>query len=350
MAENKDTKKDQSRNEQVSRIITVLRLLENNPRGFTIPQLHSRIAEDFNVVERSIRRDIEALRGVGYDIITIENPDLAERSQVFKLNPTIKVTQQLVLSPGELLALYLAQNMLSPLKDTAFYGDLNNFFKKIDLLIREKDREHLQEVAEEIHFEPGPRWGLGIQPDTVDTIRSACANSQILKIQYNSVNSKTHSERKVGPQFLYFAKGSLYLVAEDFKDHKVKVFSVPRITSAEMTEEEYQGSKVDPENYFNGSFGVYQAQDALSIKLHFLPDAAAFVRERKWHSTQRVVNKSDGSIEMNLEVGLTPDLVQWVLGFGDNVEVLEPEQLKSKIVSSAERVIKKYSVKKKSAA
>lgn len=67
------------------------------------------------------------------------------------------------------------------------------------------------------------------------------------------------------------------------------------------------------------------------------------MKERRWHTSQRVINKSDGTIELSLEVGITPDLVQWVLGFGSSVEVLEPSILKEKLQKAAESVVKKYS-------
>jgi proteasome accessory factor B len=132
-------------------------------------------------------------------------------------------------------------------------------------------------------------------------------------------------------------------VAEDSKDGKVKTFSLPRFRSAEMTDEIYEGRKIDPEAFFANSFGVFHTQEPTQVKLRFSTIAAAYVKERRWHSSQRVISKADGTIELLLDVGITPDLVQWVLGFGNQVEVIEPAQLKDKIVQSAESIINLYS-------
>lgn len=331
-----------ARHDQISRIFLVLQLLEANPRGFTLKQLHERVTQDYEVNDRSLRRDIEALQGIGYEIDLIDNPDDSNKAKLIKLNSTLKATKQLVLNPGELLALYLAKNLLLPLKETAFYQDLEKVFRQIDLVIQEKDREYLKEISEELKFEPGPRWGLGVQPDVVDTVREACTNSQILKFEYRSVNSKSESTRLVGPHFLYFAKGSLYLVAEDLSDNKIKIFSIPRFKTAEMTTDVYSGSKVDPEEFFSKSFGVFQTKEPVKIKLIFANELADYVKERRWHASQRVINKSDGTIEMLLDVGLTPDLVQWILGFGSKVEVIEPSALRDELQKAAEAVFKLY--------
>ncbi len=43
-----------------------------------------------------------------------------------------------------------------------------------------------------------------------------------------------------------------------------------------------------------------------------------------------------------IDVGLTPDLVQWILGFGSKVEVIEPSALRDELQQAAEAVFKLY--------
>jgi predicted DNA-binding transcriptional regulator YafY len=51
---------------------------------------------------------------------------------------------------------------------------------------------------------------------------------------------------------------------------------------------------------------------------------------------------SDHSLDFSLEVGLTPELLQWVLGFGSHVTVLEPKSLQLELVEEARKLITKY--------
>lgn len=69
---------------------------------------------------------------------------------------------------------------------------------------------------------------------------------------------------------------------------------------------------------------------------------APFVKERRWHPSQRVVSKGDGTIIMSLEVAVTPELVQWVLGFGAEAEVIEPRGLQEELMSAADAVGRMY--------
>ena len=56
-----------------------------------------------------------------------------------------------------------------------------------------------------------------------------------------------------------------------------------------------------------------------------------YVRERIWHHSQQVQAQAGGGIQVSLRVGLSPELEAWVLGFGPNVTVLEPEGFRDRI-------------------
>jgi len=188
---------------------------------------------------------------------------------------------------------------------------------------------------------------LGLDPDITETVRAACTERHVLSVAYHTASRGVTTTRKLGPHFLYFAKGSLYLVAEDLNERKVKVFSVPRIENAQMLDEDYNGETVDPEQYFGSAFGVYRGGEAKSVCVRFAPAIASYIRERRWHDSQRVVVKEQGFIELSLEVAITPELTQWILGFGPNAEVLEPKALIEEIQVEARKTVALYQKQKK---
>jgi predicted DNA-binding transcriptional regulator YafY len=311
------------RNSQVLRIYRLLSILEGAPHGLTAVDLESRLHErGFEVGKRTIYRDLEALKAAGFPLEEKGKSD--ENGTRWTLERNAKVNHYLVLNSRELMALYMARSMLAPLRETPFFQDLSSTFDKIADKIGAKAQAFMNEMGDELHFEPGPLWGLGLKPDIIDTLRAAITEGQSLAVVYNSVNSGTSSARNLGPHYLYFAKGSLYLVAEDLGDSVVKIFSVPRMESATMLDQSYTGKVLDPEEFFAGSFGVYRGGASETVRVAFEPAVASYVRERQWHASQKIINKDNGRIEVQFDVASTPELVQWILGFGANAKVLSP--------------------------
>jgi predicted DNA-binding transcriptional regulator YafY len=334
------------RNSQISRIYALLNVLEGAPQGLTVAELTSRVNErGHEASKRTVYRDLEALSSAGFAVSPQGNPSDTNATR-WVLERLTRIGQHFVLSSRELLALYIARGVLTPLKDTPFFQDLDATFKKIELRLGSKGCDYFTELAQEFRFEPGPRWGLGLDPDLLETVRACCAERQLLSVTYASANKQEKRSRRLGPHYLYFAQGSLYLVAEDMEEAKTKVFSVPRMSDAKMMDDAYEGKVTSPESYFDGTFGIFRGGTPVQVRLAFSPTITPFVRERRWHSSQTIVNRGDGSILLSLEVSITPELVQWVLGFGAEVNVIEPDELRSKIIFAAEGVLAQYQKRK----
>ncbi|MBM4254120.1 MAG: transcriptional regulator [Deltaproteobacteria bacterium] len=337
------------RNAQVARIYKILTILEGAPHGLSVADLASHLQDrGFDVGKRTVYRDLDALRAAGFPLEERGKSD--EQGTRWALERAMRVNHYLVLNSRELLSLYLARSVLMPLKDTPFYEDLLSTFHKIEEKLGSKSQVYLRELSDELHFEPGPSWGLGLVPDVVETVRAACTERHRLRVTYSAASSGVTGERELGPQFLYFSKGSLYLIAEDFKDNVTKTFSLARMSAASMLDTPYDGAVTDPDSYFASAFGIYRSSEPVLVKLLFTPALAPFVKERRWHTSQKVIVRDQGRIELSLEVGLTPEIVQWVLGFGANVSVVEPPALQAMIRDEAARVVDLYGRKGERAA
>lgn len=336
------------RNAQVSRIYSILNLLEGTPQGLSVSEITERVNErGHGASKRTVYRDLDALAAAGFPLFPRGEPGGGGGADApgtrWVLERTAKIDKYLVLSPRELVGLYLARSVLSPLRDTPFFDDLERMFKKIEEKLGTKANEHLKDLSSEIHFEPGPRWGLGISPDLLDTVRAVCSEQQMLSCKYTSVKDDHPSERTLGPHYLYFSKGALYLVAEDMKDHQVKTFALARMSDAQMLDAVYEGNKSDPEEHFQNAFGICRTnEDPEEVVLLFSKTVAPFVKERTWHHSQRIVARTGGAIEMRLQVNITLELVNWILSFGPEVIVQAPSHLQGQIISAAEAVVANY--------
>src|SRR5262249_23303180 len=103
------------------------------------------------------------------------------------------------------------------------------------------------------------------------------------------------------------------------------------------------GKIVEPEELFGSSLGIFRGGSPVSVTIDFIPTGGSYVRERQWHSTQRVRALKDGAIRLSLELAVTPDLIQWILGFGPHAVVHEPELLRKKVIEEARGILTNYS-------
>ena len=332
------------RNNQVARILSILDLLEGNQNGMSVTELYDRVKDrGFELGKRTIYRDLEALSLAGFPLFPEEGSD--ENATRWRLERSTRINQYFVLTARELFALFLARGALIPLRDTPFYEDLQNIFKKLEEKLGTKQKEYISEMCAEVKFEPGPQWGLGLNPEVLETVRAACSERQVISCEYFSVNSQKESSRKLGPHYLYYARGGLYLVAEDFSDSKVKVFALPRMKSAVLLDEVYEGEIKTPEDLFEGAMGVYTGQSAEKVTIEFDAEVAHFIRERRWHASQRITNHEKGKIRVHLEVASTPELISWIMGFGPSAKVVEPVALAERIAVVAIETAAQYQKK-----
>jgi predicted DNA-binding transcriptional regulator YafY len=72
------------------------------------------------------------------------------------------------------------------------------------------------------------------------------------------------------------------------------------------------------------------------------PAAACYVRERVCHPTQQFKDLAGGRLEMTLRVNHLLEVKRWVMSFGPDCEVLEPEQLRSEVAAELLQAVRQY--------
>jgi predicted DNA-binding transcriptional regulator YafY len=78
------------------------------------------------------------------------------------------------------------------------------------------------------------------------------------------------------------------------------------------------------------------------VKLRFSPRAAWRARESRWHPTQEIEDTDDGGCLLTLTVASLMEVGRWVRGWGDEVEVLAPEELRDELRREAVRLARAY--------
>jgi len=66
------------------------------------------------------------------------------------------------------------------------------------------------------------------------------------------------------------------------------------------------------------------------------------IEDRHWHSSQEYSEADNGSLILELQVGLSPELISWIFSWNEYVDVLSPPELIETMSKKVNRIKKKY--------
>ncbi|MGL5834991.1 MAG: helix-turn-helix transcriptional regulator [Waterburya sp.] len=233
------------------------------------------------------------------------------------------------LSQGELFALTLGARMLEAYAGSTYVEELKSAIARLSERLPEKTLVNLQQIADErIVFRSGAEI-LNLNPQIWEDLVSAIRKSQKVWMSYYAATSNSRSQRIVEPYFLDIYRGTNpYLIAfcnwrQSFRD-----FRIDRIEELKVLDVKF---KRDPsfnaKEYLKQRFQYESGERIFEIEIWFDVATAPFIRERRWHSSQDLVEHSDGSLTLKLQVSGLNDLKRWVLGYGKGAIVKEPPKL-----------------------
>jgi len=124
----------------------------------------------------------------------------------------------------------------------------------------------------------------------------------------------------------------------------VRTFKIERIQRIEMTAQPYTvPDSFDPRGLLADAWGIwYTESEPVEVVLRFHPRVAHRVRETRWHQSEQVEEQPDGSLIWRAQVAEPQEMVPWVRGWGADVEVLEPPELRERTMGEARRLARAY--------
>jgi len=164
---------------------------------------------------------------------------------------------------------------------------------------------------------------------------NAITYKKVLRVSYQDFKSADAYEVIIHPYFLKQYNNRWFLFG--FNPAKTKVdwiLALDRIKSIdELPSENYISGKIDWEEYFQNIIGVTKPAGVSEspIILHFYGGTCNYILTKPLHGSQKSRLLEPGKLEVLLELIPNYELEQLVLSFGDNVCVISPKSLVTKI-------------------
>lgn len=248
--------------------------------------------------------------------------------------PMMKVTQ------GEVAALLLAQKSLEQFRGTPFERPLTDAFRKLSNALGGEMDVAWHELEQALSVRSS---GVGLADMRVfDALARAVTDGAEVAFSYHKLSGVSSEARTVRPYHLGCIEHQWYLFAHDVDRGAVRTFALPRVTGVERTGARFRRPKsFSLAKILEGSFAVFQGGNARRVKIRFRGVAARLVAERSWHASQKLHHEGK-CLVLEMRVGLSPDLRQWILGWGDEAEVLEPAELRRDLARAARKAAAVY--------
>lgn len=283
------------------------------------------MAKDYEVSDRTIKRDIEYFRDQLNAPICYDS-----RKRGYFYEDSSYRFSPVTVQEKDVFALFLADKVLAQYENTPLHAELSEIFNKFaDLLpyhIRVRSAVDADQFS--VIIEPSAQ----IDPDTWITVFDSLRRRVSLKFQYRVPGQINHVSRRIDPYHVFSYRGEWYVISYCHYNKDRRTYAFSRMSSLELTDETFDlPSDFDAESHFRDRFGITSGADTQEVRIHFAASQAPYVREREWKPGQHIEEGADGSIVLSFRTALTFELKRWVLSWGAAATVLAPESLRGEI-------------------
>ena len=303
---------------KIDRLIGILSVLLQEEK-VTAPEL----AERFEVSRRTINRDIDDLLYAGIPIRTAQGTgggiSIAEG---YKMDRTI-------LTSKDMQMILAGLRSLDSVSGSSYYGQLME-------KIQARSSEFIS-GRESILIDLSS-WYKNTLAPKISTIQDAIENRHLLEFYYYAQSGE--GKRTIEPYYVVFKWTSWYVYGWCLKRKDYRLFKLNRMDQVKETIKDFSCRNAPVPNLSS----ELKYPRNIVLKAIFTPDM-------KWRLVEEFgpgcyEELEDGRLLLIRNYADMDNLTMWMLTFGDKVEVIEPQDLRERLKTMAESMIKMYGGKK----
>jgi len=326
--------------DRIHRLLTLVSLLQSG-RSLNAPQL----AQECGVSRRTIFRDLRTLQESGIPV------QYSQSRQGYALHSSVYIPPTDFSLEEALSLAVLCQELSNSESGIPFLGPARSAAMKVLSGLPGRLRELVAEFTERMQLRVDPHHPLAGSEAIYELISESLAKRKQVRLYYNSLMPEEQEEicTLVNPYRLLFGRRSWYLIGRSSLHRAVRTFHLGRIRKAEMLESGYQ---IPPRfsldrHLGNAWFLIREPRQRQEVVVRFQPMVARNVAEVQWHKTQQLVWRKDGCLDFHVTVDGLREIQWWILGYGDQAEVLKPKALRKLLLQRIRALQAVYEPSKK---
>jgi predicted DNA-binding transcriptional regulator YafY len=310
----------------------VVHRLMTHPRGWHIDEMQ----RELDIAQRTYRKYREVLQS---QFEPLHREDGTSRIREVKeadgrylrlVGPSILLQETGILA--RFAGLYLARQMLSFFDGTDVARVFNDLISDIRHRVDDQDlAEHLlRNVDRLFYYVPHAPKDYARHGSVIRLLIECLVYPHQIELDYDPANG-ARKVTVIEPLTLMSYRSGLYVIARDTQSGVEKTYAVDRIQSArKLGRFEYPGEdEYRPSNRHASAFGIFASAASnhpIRVQLIFRNEKWLHrdLLEREWHHSQQFEVLPDGRLLMTFTVNTLVEVRPWVLGYGDNVEIVNP--------------------------
>jgi proteasome accessory factor B len=322
---------------QIERQLYILQLLAKNHTGFTSDEIRSKLMRmGIEVSKKTIDRDIDSL-SIDFGIY-----EETRNNKTYYIADKININD-IAFDFSELLSLYFIRELLKAYKGIDVGRTAHELVERIIASVPRINKEHINALGDMVKVSlPDVIEEKELNPDILEKIEDGISNFKRIEIKYYSFNKNEITERRVDPYLVDIDEGCYHLIGYCHLRNSIRDFRISRIKDILLTDESFIKPEGFYDKYKQSKFDKLAGSRSTTVKVRFRGYAARYVKEYEKSKADKIVLNPDGTITFIRKAALTDDLSRWILGYGDEAEVLEPAELKEMIKETVENMYRSY--------
>lgn len=316
---------------RLHRVLKLITLLQTG-RSYNA----GRLAAECSVSRRTIYRDLNTIEKAGIPVF-YDRP--TQRYQVHEtgLMPAIN------LGLDEALALVLLASELGKPGRLPLLEPARDAAAKIEASLPVGLRAMLGGIARKMTVRTGPTARHNALRETYHAIQRAILRHQPLEAVYISFHDTGQIRTRLEPYWLLFNERAWYVIGHSSRHRAIRTFKLGRFKLLAAGKGRFEPPEgLTLEKHLGNAWRMMRGKKTYNVRLKFSPLISPNVAEVNWHKTQQIRWDDDGCVHFTATVDGLDEIVWWVLGYGPEVEVLEPPDLRHRLAQMARRMLAIY--------
>ena len=280
------------------------------------------LAERLDVTERTVRRDVDRLRDLGYPVDSTSGTEGGYRLATGAHLPPLLLDDDDAIAVAVGLR-YAAEAAIGGMEETSLRA-----LTKIEQLMPDRLRRRVTALHSNT---TSVRWATDeavIDPEALVVLAAACRDGEEVRFQYRRRDGED-ARRLVEPHQLVTARRRWYLVAWDLRRHDWRTFRLDRLRDAQLA-----GVRFTPREIPGGDAASFVAEALKSVpRQHRAKLAVDITIEEIGDVLQWVDHTATAKSTESCVVEIRGDDLEWLamtvahIALSASVEVVEPPEL-----------------------